>query len=71
MANESENIVKGESKINFTEMTMLVIVGLFTQLERTIWFFLFFNDHFLLFILASVATNHKTAAESDVLKKNC
>ena len=69
MANESENIVKGESKINFTEMTMLVIVGLFTQLERTIWFFLFFNDHFLLFILASVAANHKTDTESDVSNK--
>ena len=30
-------------------------------------FFSFFNDHFLLFILASVATNHKTATESDLL----
>ena len=29
------------------------------------WFF--FNDHFLLFILASVAANHKTATESDLL----
>ena len=28
-----------------------------------------FNDHFLLFILASVAANHKTATESDVLNK--
>ena len=28
-----------------------------------------FNDHFLLFILASVAANHKTAIESDVLNK--
>ena len=32
------------------------------------WIF-FFNDHFLLFILASVATNHKTVTESDVLNK--
>ena len=31
--------------------------------------FLFFNDHFLLFILVSVATNHKTATESDALNK--
>ena len=29
--------------------------------------FSFFNDHFLLFILASVAANHKTAYESDLL----
>ena len=29
--------------------------------------FSFFNDHFLSFILASVATNHKTANESDLL----
>ena len=29
--------------------------------------FSFFNDHFLLFILASVAANHKTATESDLL----
>ena len=33
------------------------------------WFFLFFYDHFLLFILASVAANHKTATKSDVLNK--
>ena len=69
MANESENIVKGESKIIFTEMTMLVIVGLFTQLETYDLIFSVFNDHFLLFILASVAANHKTATESDVLNK--
>ena len=31
------------------------------------WVFLFFNDLFLLFILASVAANHKTANESDLL----
>ena len=31
------------------------------------WFFLFFNDHFLLVILASVTANHKTATESDLL----
>ena len=31
------------------------------------WFFSFFNDQFLLFILASVATNHKTTTESDLL----
>ena len=31
------------------------------------WFLLFFNDPFLLFILASVAANHKTATESDLL----
>ena len=29
--------------------------------------FYFFNDQFLLFILASVAANHKTATESDLL----
>ena len=33
------------------------------------WFYLFFNDHFLLFILASVAANHKTTTESDVFNK--
>ena len=33
-----------------------------------VWFFLFLNDHFLLFILASVAANFKAATESDVLK---
>ena len=32
-------------------------------------FFFFLNDHFLLFILASVAANHKTVTESDVLNK--
>ena len=32
-------------------------------------FFFFFNDHFLLFILASVEANHKTDTESDVLNK--
>ena len=31
--------------------------------------FSFFNDHFLLFILTSVAANHNTATESDVLNK--
>ena len=33
--------------------------------------FIFFNDYFLLatVLLASVATNHKTAAESDMLNK--
>ena len=31
--------------------------------------FSFFNDHFLLFILASVAANHKTATKSHVLNK--
>ena len=31
------------------------------------WFFSFFNYHFLLFILASVAANQKTATESDLL----
>ena len=29
--------------------------------------FSFFNDHFLLFILASVAANHKIATDSDLL----
>ena len=29
--------------------------------------FSFFNDHFLLFVLASVAANHKTATKSDLL----
>ena len=33
------------------------------------WFFLFFNDHFLLFIVASVGVNHKTSTEPDVLNK--
>ena len=42
MANKSENIVKGESKIIFTEMTMLVIVGIFTQLETYDLVFPFF-----------------------------
>ena len=32
-------------------------------------FFIFFNDYFLLFVLASVVTNHKTATETDVLNK--
>ena len=32
-------------------------------------FFIFFNDHFLLFVLASVVANHKTATEADVLNK--
>ena len=32
-------------------------------------FFIFFNDHFLLFILASAAANRKTATEADVLNK--
>ena len=29
----------------------------------------FFNDHLLLFVLASVVINHKTATEVDVLNK--
>ena len=33
------------------------------------WFFHFFNDYFLLYILASVAANHKSATESDVQNK--
>ena len=33
------------------------------------WVFNFFNDHFLLFVLASVVPNHKTATETDVLNK--
>ena len=33
------------------------------------FFIFFFNDHFLLFVLASVAANHKTATEADVLNK--
>ena len=32
-------------------------------------FFFFINDHFILFILASVAANRKTATESDMLSK--
>ena len=32
-------------------------------------FFFFFNDYFLLFILAGVAANHKTATESDAWNK--
>ena len=32
-------------------------------------FFIFFNDDFLLFVLASVVANHKTATEADVLNK--
>ena len=38
-----------------------------------IWFcliFSFFNDHFLLFILASVAANHKTATELQRVEQN-
>ena len=31
------------------------------------WFLLFFNDHFLLFILANIAANHKTATMLDLL----
>ena len=31
--------------------------------------FFFFYDYFLVFILASVATNHKTTSESDLLNK--
>ena len=33
------------------------------------WFLHFFNDHFLLFVLASVVANHKTATGADVLNK--
>ena len=33
------------------------------------WFLFFLNDHFLLFVLTSVATNHKTATGADVLNK--
>ena len=29
------------------------------------WFFHFFNNYFLLYILASAAANHKSATESD------
>ena len=32
-------------------------------------FFFFINDHFVLFILASVAANRETATESDMLSK--
>ena len=32
-------------------------------------FFIFFNDHFLLIVLASVFTDHKTATEADALNK--
>ena len=31
------------------------------------WLFLFFNDHFLSFILGSAAANYKTTTESDLL----
>ena len=31
------------------------------------WFFFFFNDHFILFILASLDANDKTATESELL----
>ena len=31
------------------------------------WFFLFFNGHFISFILAYVAAHYKTATESDLL----
>ena len=34
-------------------------------------FFFFLNDHFLLFILASVAANHKTATELQRVGQNC
>ena len=33
------------------------------------WFLHFFNDHCLLFVLAMVVANHKTATEADVLRK--
>ena len=33
--------------------------------------FAWFNDHFLLLILASVATNHKTTNESDLVEQYC
>ena len=33
------------------------------------FFFIFFNNHFLLLILASVDANHKISTESDVLNK--
>ena len=36
---------------------------------RFVWFLPFLNDHFLLFVLASVAANHKTVTETDVLNK--
>ena len=36
-------------------------------IEVLLVFFFFFNDHFLLFVLASVAANHKTATESELL----
>ena len=32
-------------------------------------FFIFFKDHFLLFLLASVVANHKTTTEGDMLNK--
>ena len=32
-------------------------------------FFIFFNDHFLSFVLTSVVNNHKNATEADVLNK--
>ena len=34
-----------------------------------IWKNRFFNEHFLLFILASVVANHKTTTNADVLNK--
>ena len=39
------------------------------QLHLVLLDLFFFNYHFLLFILASVAANHKTTTESDVLNK--
>ena len=33
------------------------------------WVFNFFSDHFLLFVLASVVSNHNTATETDVLNE--
>ena len=34
-----------------------------------VWFFHFFNDHSLLFVLASVVDNRKTTTKADVLNK--
>ena len=39
------------------------------KLRVFMWFFSFFKNQFLLFALASVVTNHKTATEADVLNK--
>ena len=55
---------------NFELRLVIVILKLVTWINRLdIWINNdHFNDHFLLFVPASVAADHKTATESDLLK---